>query len=159
MQRDAPSARLTLIHNPASTPHSGIALDEFEEAIGPAGQHATAYFEQYARKLPIALGLHLGQNAIVINGRVVGPFEDYAFQAADFGLLLIVELEQRIKPVVDALAQLTSELEGGRKLSNLYALAVSVVQSANLPDSNAGMFAPADQSRRRMHETLSGEHR
>lgn len=127
--------------------------------MGLAGQYATAHYEQHARSLPTALGLHPGQNGILLNGRLVGPFENYAFQAADFASLLTFELEQRIKPVVDALTSLSVTLPDGRELSDLYASAGSVVQSANLPDSNAGMFAPPDQRRARAYQGLSGDHR
>lgn len=158
-QNDSPSARLALIHNPAATLHAGVALDELEEVMGTPGQHATAHFETYRRTLPLALGLHPGHNAIVVNGRMVGPFENYAFQAADFASLLAFELEQRIKLVVEALNGLLVELPQGRELSDLYALAGSVVQRANLPDSNAGMFAAPHQGRARAYQGLSGESR
>lgn len=158
-QADSPAARLALIHNPAFTPHAGVALDELEEVMGPAGRHATEHYERHTRTLPTSLGFQAGESGIVISGRVIGPFDKYAFQAADLGSLLAFELEQRIGPVVEAIASAGLPASGETDFSDLYALAGSVVQSANLPDPSAGMFAPADQTRRRLYQSLSGEHR
>ncbi|GAA5860419.1 hypothetical protein JCM1840_000253 [Sporobolomyces johnsonii] len=106
------------------------------------------------------LGFQPGQNGIVINGRVVGPFPDGAFGLADLRALLSYELEKRINPVVAAVQGTefdTSMLERSRQ-SHLFNLASSIVQAAYLPDSAAGIFGTGTVERRRDYMALHGNH-
>lgn len=150
---------MALVHNPASGEHAGVSLDELEEVIGDPGQHAAAHYGVYGRAFASAFNLQPGANALVVNGRLVGPFENYAFQSADLASLVGFELEHRVLPVVQALFASPVTLVEDSVTADLYALACSVVQSANLPDPNAGMFAPAAVERSRECLGLAGKFR
>ncbi|GAA6009058.1 hypothetical protein JCM11491_005730 [Sporobolomyces phaffii] len=106
------------------------------------------------------LGFEPGQNGIIINGRVIGPFPDGSFGLADLRALLSYELDKRIAPVVAAVKQAgfdVSELERSQQ-SKIYNLASSIVQQAYLPDPTIGLFGGASTERRRDYMGLEGDY-
>lgn len=56
-----------------------------------------------SRDLYSKIGAVAGQQAFIINGRVVGPFPAGSFQAADINVLINYELRKRVGPVMEAL--------------------------------------------------------
>jgi UDP-glucose:glycoprotein glucosyltransferase len=56
-----------------------------------------------SRDLYSKIGAVTGQQAFIINGRVVGPFPAGSFQAADINVLINYELRKRVGPVMEAL--------------------------------------------------------
>ncbi|GAA5951905.1 hypothetical protein JCM21900_004180 [Sporobolomyces salmonicolor] len=126
---------------------------------GKQAGEASLFWEEL-QWLSHQLGFQPGQNGIVINGRVVGPFPDGAFGLADLRALLSYELEKRIYPVVAAIQGTDfdmSLLERSHQ-SHLFNLASSIVQEAYLPDSAASIFGTGAVERRRDYVALHGNH-
>ncbi|GAA5969938.1 hypothetical protein JCM3765_000374 [Sporobolomyces pararoseus] len=118
------------------------------------------FFWEELQWLVHKLGFSPGENGIVINGRVVGPFPDSSFGLPDLRTLLSYELEKRIAPVVNAFEHSgfdMSKLERSER-SKVYNLASSVVQQAYLPDPAAGLFGGSSTARRRDYLSLEGNH-
>ncbi|KAL8279773.1 hypothetical protein RQP46_007868 [Phenoliferia psychrophenolica] len=105
-------------------------------------------------------GIKRGENAVVVNGRVVGPFEDNAFTLEDLDALLEYELTKRIMPVVKSMeaAGFDPKLVSQAELPRLYMLTTSVVSEAYLPDTSAGLFAAGTVERSTGYRLLSGNH-
>lgn len=56
-----------------------------------------------SRDLCSRIGAVPGQQAFIINGRIVGPFPAGSFKAADINVLINYELRKRVGPVMEAL--------------------------------------------------------
>ncbi|GAA5982339.1 hypothetical protein JCM5350_006149 [Sporobolomyces pararoseus] len=118
------------------------------------------FFWEELQWLVHKLGFSPGENGIVINGRVVGPFPDSSFGLPDLRTLVSYELEKRITPVVNAIEHSgfdVSKLERSER-SKIYNLACSILQQAYLPDPAAGLFGGSSTERRRDYMSLEGNH-
>ncbi|GAA5851766.1 hypothetical protein JCM9279_004400 [Rhodotorula babjevae] len=106
------------------------------------------------------LGFGPGENGIVINGRVVGPFPDGAFGLPDLRTLFAHELEKRIEPIVTAFNSTVFDLMHASRstISHAYNLATSIVGAAHLPDPAQGMFGGGPVERSRSYDALLSHH-
>ncbi|BGP48159.1 killer toxin resistant protein [Rhodotorula kratochvilovae] len=106
------------------------------------------------------LGFSPGENGIVVNGRVIGPFPDGAFGLPDFRTLLTHELEKRIEPVVAAFNSTVLERINSDRahISHLYNIATSIIGFAHLPDPAKGLFGGGPVERTREYNALLSNH-
>jgi UDP-glucose:glycoprotein glucosyltransferase len=80
-------------------------------SVGTNAKRSLDYWTK-AKNLVAKFGLKPGESGMVINGRVVGPFEPTAFVSpADFTGIKSYELEKRILPVMKALIASTFDFE------------------------------------------------
>ncbi|KAK5082031.1 killer toxin resistant protein [Lithohypha guttulata] len=87
-----------------------------------------------------AIGLTPGDNAISLNGRVVGPLVD-AFTGEDFESLLDYEISERIAPVTTAITALSLEDKFSHPLD--VAKVTSIVASSLISDIPEGIYEAA----------------
>ena len=91
-------------------------------------------------------GLKAGENAIILNGRLVGPVsENTEFGAEDFSHLLSYEMTKRITPVNTALASLGLEERVDSALAS--AKVTSLVALSGMSDIPEGIFDTASTVR------------
>ncbi|KIJ15969.1 glycosyltransferase family 24 protein [Paxillus involutus ATCC 200175] len=105
------------------------------------------------------LGLKPGQRCILVNGRLVGPFESGSdFDAEDFEMLEGFEIKQRVGRVMEAI---DAVLDGGDALdvfrrAHLVSMASSIIYADQQPDpSEAGLFDSAPKPRTQNYRSLS----
>ncbi|KAK4698563.1 UDP-glucose:glycoprotein glucosyltransferase, partial [Phenoliferia sp. Uapishka_3] len=118
--------------------------------------------EEYWKRLrPLvkAFGLKPGESGLVVNGRIVGPFEDDAFGLEDIDALVEYELVKRINPVVKSIeaAGFDPSTIPRTDLPRLFMLTTSVVSEAYLPDTTAGLFATGTAERQQDFRQLEFE--
>ncbi|TCD67335.1 hypothetical protein EIP91_000256 [Steccherinum ochraceum] len=107
------------------------------------------------------LQLKPGEQALVVNGRVVGPFADGDFAAGDIQALNSYEYRKRVQPVVQALEDIFGTLKNHTResLATLIASASSIVSSIRLPDpSEAGLFNAPLRPRLRNYQLLGNDY-
>ncbi|GAA5830729.1 hypothetical protein JCM11251_001055 [Rhodosporidiobolus azoricus] len=106
------------------------------------------------------LGFKPGENGIVINGRVVGPFPDDAFELPDLQDLLDYELDKRINAAAVAVNSTSIDFTyiDRHQQSHLINLASSIVGVASLPDTTQGLFGAGPAERRRDYLRLTSNH-
>ncbi|GJN89390.1 hypothetical protein Rhopal_002370-T1 [Rhodotorula paludigena] len=133
-----------------------IYLDGVEE---PKRFDATLFWDEL-QWLASKFGVPPGENALVLNGRVVGPFSDGAFDLPDLRTLLALELEKRIEPVVNTIntTAITPFTHIRSSISHVYNVATSIVGFAHLPDPTAGMFGSPVVERSREYDILATNH-
>ncbi|KAH8101097.1 glycosyltransferase family 24 protein, partial [Cristinia sonorae] len=107
------------------------------------------------------LQLKPGQQALIVNGRIVGPFHDGDFIAEDIQALASYEYRKRVQPVVEALNNVLGSFETYTResLSTLISAASSIVSSIRLPDpSEAGLFNTPQRPRLRNYQLLGNDY-
>ncbi|KAI1789267.1 glycosyltransferase family 24 protein [Ganoderma leucocontextum] len=120
----------------------------------------SAEYEQYmnaCRLVVRQLELKPGEQAVIVNGRVVGPIKPGEFVAGDFETLAAYESHKRVKPVVDALLDVSeSHRDATREdFAGLVSIASSIVSSIQQPDpSEAGLFNAPQRPRLRNYQRL-----
>ncbi|KAG9313493.1 glycosyltransferase family 24 protein [Chiua virens] len=168
-------SRLSFIQNPeAETSRAPYRDVEYPSACGSERHHAQQPFtvtgdtdsaadiadlQQASRLIARYLGLQPGQRAILINGRLVGPFDaNSEFIAEDFEMLECFEIKQHVGRVADAI----NEIFGGDytadafKRADLISFASSIIYADQQPDpSEAGLFDTAPKPRTRNYRFLS----
>ncbi|KAI0090064.1 glycosyltransferase family 24 protein [Irpex rosettiformis] len=118
-------------------------------------------YERYIRASSAVVGmlkLAPGEQALVVNGRVVGPFGRGDFVDEDFQDLINYEVRKRIGPVVDALAEVMNIADeyDQNAYNGLVSMASSLISSIHLPDpSEAGLFNAPIRPRRRNYQSLA----
>ncbi len=133
-------------------------LDKFRnaeysrEAIDQAND-----FWQSFNPIVQTLGLQPGQQALMLNGRVVGPIpKDTNFTANDFGQLLQFEHSKRIDP---ANAALTALFPGKQLESSLNAAILSsTIALSTISDVPEGIFESAPTLRINRFDLFAGNH-
>ncbi|KAF5386468.1 hypothetical protein D9757_005906 [Collybiopsis confluens] len=108
-----------------------------------------------------SVGLDPGQNAIIINGRVVGPIIPKRFLAADFHALQEYELLKRVQPVLSALESIRSDLKtlDRASIAHITSMASSVISAIQVPDpSEVGLFDAPKRPRSRSYQTLGSQY-
>ena len=110
---EATPAKVTsvLVGGKASGPQTGegqqtIFKAAVSDLIKDSGEFTSAELRRYlksSRILAREAGIKPGESAVIINGRVVGPFQPKDFRAADFATLEDYEVRKRTGPVVGAL--------------------------------------------------------
>ncbi|KIJ61523.1 glycosyltransferase family 24 protein [Hydnomerulius pinastri MD-312] len=135
--------------------------DEFVAGKG-LGNADTFGVLQTSRLVTRQLGLEPGQRAILINGRLVGPFDSGSeFVAEDFEMLEAFEIKQRVGRVTEAI---DAVLDGGdaldiHKHANLVSTASSIIYADQQPDpSEAGLFDTVPRPRTRNYRLLSDDY-
>ncbi|KAI0715904.1 glycosyltransferase family 24 protein [Cerioporus squamosus] len=119
-------------------------------------------YEKYltaCRLVARQLELKPGEQALIVNGRVVGPMNPGEFVAGDFETLAAYEHYTRVKSVHEALLDVYEPLEDASRedAAEMIAIASSVVSSIQLPDpSEAGLFNAPQRPRLRNYQMLSG---
>ncbi|KAF9513801.1 glycosyltransferase family 24 protein [Hydnum rufescens UP504] len=99
-----------------------------------------------------SLGLKAGDAALIINGRLVGPFGEDGFTPLDFETLCSYELQKRVSSVIEVVNTTVA-------LSELYTMTASVISAAFTPDPSAqGLFGAPPQVRQRACQNLPGNH-
>ncbi|KAI0314345.1 UDP-glucose:glycoprotein glucosyltransferase-domain-containing protein [Amylostereum chailletii] len=106
------------------------------------------------------LGLRPGNSAILINGRVVGPFLGGEFLVDDFSLLEGYEFAKRIEPTLQALQAVmpsVTDLDSA-SFSHLVMTLSSIIADIRTPDpSDVGLFNQNVASRSRNYRRLASE--
>ena len=103
------------------------------------------------------LGFKPGQNAIVMNGRVVGPIPKTAsFGADDFKQLLQFEQKKRLDPANDVLTELS--LNGQIEHPSQASILVSAIAQSTISDVPEGIFESAPTLRMDKFQAWAGEH-
>ncbi|KAI6043927.1 glycosyltransferase family 24 protein [Pisolithus marmoratus] len=117
--------------------------------------------KQKMRLVARHLGLRPGEPAVLVNGRLVGPFESNSeFLEEDFATLEMFEKKKRVGQIMDALDGILHEdhLEPSKR-SDLIAVASSIIYADQLPDpSEVGPFDTAPRPRSQNYRLLSGNY-
>lgn len=125
-------------------------------------QQAHTAFLTTSRLLAREAGLRPGEQAIIVNGRLIGPFSPKSeFVSKDFATLETYELKKRVGRVAQAIEDV---LVDGTELdalayANLVSVASSIIYADQQPDpSEAGLFDSAPRARTSNYRLLSGSH-
>lgn len=115
--------------------------------------------EYWQRFQPIVntLGLLAGQNAILINGRLVGPFPDTAtFEAQEMEMLLLFEREKRLAPIYAALQdlELTDKIQDPLSVAKIS----SIVALSTISEVAEGIFEEASTFRASQFDSWNSSH-
>ncbi|KAH7929980.1 glycosyltransferase family 24 protein [Leucogyrophana mollusca] len=175
-------SRVTFVHNPTdlskNTPATLIrALGFSEEVTGGTAQaplteglafnegiddNALASFIQSSRLFTREIGLAPGERAILVNGRLVGPFDSSSnFVAGDFETLEDYEMKKRVGRVVEALGEILEDVDGleASAYSHLVSISSSIISAIQQPDPHeAGLFDTTPRPRTRNYRLLSGNY-
>ncbi|KAL6299204.1 glycosyltransferase family 24 protein [Sparassis latifolia] len=151
------------IHSPQVVISPEGSLDDIlgGTLLEDAGQETYEDFVQASRLLVRELGLAAGEQAVIVNGRVVGPLLPGGFVAEDFETLMTYELRKRVEPVVEALENIFGSLESFDRGSyaEMVALTSSVVSAIQVPDpSEVGLFNAPYKPRKLSYQLLSGKY-
>ena len=104
-----------------------------------------------------ALGLRPGQQALMLNGRIVGPIpSDSNFRASDFDQLLQFERAKRIDPANAALTTLFPEKRTENPLNA--AIISSTIALSTISDVPEGIFESAPTLRMNKFDVFAGNH-
>ena len=104
-----------------------------------------------------ALGLQPGQQAVMLNGRIVGPIpKDTAFTASDFGQLLQFERSKRIDPANAALTALFPGKQTEYPLNA--AILSSTIALSTISDVPEGIFESAPTLRIDKFDLFAGNY-
>lgn len=173
-KRNNPGVRLEIIHSPADTSkaaalnaHLKATATQLEEVAtaealkeilagasdAVTGSDFSVALAQFLSSSKIARGTQ----AILLNGRILGPILDESpFSTDDFQMLLEIEQKKRILPVYAAL----EDLALGDKLSSPLAAAriTSITALSTISDLPEGIFESAPSVRTAMYENWSSKH-
>ncbi|KAI0443042.1 UDP-glucose:glycoprotein glucosyltransferase [Xylaria telfairii] len=171
-RRSNPGVRVDIVHNPVSTGdaykinsllvESGSKLLEVEnietlEIIISGDSKQDDSFEQALTRFLDYSTLAPGNQALLINGRVVGPIDsDFVFQEDDLQQLLQFERLKRILPVYKA----AESLGLVDKVSNPIAAAklTSITALSTISDLPEGIFESASVVRTAVYDLWNSSH-
>ncbi|KAG1748320.1 glycosyltransferase family 24 protein [Suillus paluster] len=115
-----------------------------------------------SRLLAREAGLQPGEQAILVNGRLIGPIGPASeFVSEDFATLETYEMKKRVRRVVQAIEDVLTD---GTELdtvayANIISMASSIIYADQQPDpSEAGLFDSAPRPRTRNYRLLSGNY-
>ncbi|TFK82573.1 glycosyltransferase family 24 protein [Polyporus arcularius HHB13444] len=135
-----------------------FSLDDLVGTEAYTGEEYEKYLTA-CRLVVRQLELKPGEQALIVNGRVVGPMEPGKFVAGDFETLAAYEHHKRVKSVHEALLDVYEPLKDASKedAAEMTSIASSIVSSIQLPDpSEAGLFNAPQRPRLRNYQMLSG---
>ncbi|KAJ7608670.1 UDP-glucose:glycoprotein glucosyltransferase-domain-containing protein [Roridomyces roridus] len=137
--------------------------DDLTDGVGLAGYSAEDYdkFVKSSRLVARELQLAPGQQALVVNGRVVGPIKGGDFVSLDFRTLESYELRRRAEPVMKALQSIKPELMQADRASSatLISMATSVLAALQAPEPNGGgIFDAPKRPRNRNYLMLDDQY-
>lgn len=172
-KRNNPGVQLDIIHNPqtvsgASRVNAALRSgeseladmengDELEGVLGTASASEDPKHDMALSGFLTAAGLSPGSQALILNGRVIGPFTpDAPFTDDDMQQLLDYELRQRILPVYSAM----EDMGLGEKLSDPVAAAkvTSITALSAISDLPEGIFDSNTPPRTSIYDTLESNY-
>ncbi|KAG1862437.1 UDP-glucose:glycoprotein glucosyltransferase-domain-containing protein [Suillus tomentosus] len=107
-------------------------------------------------------GLQPGEQAIIVNGRLIGPFSrESEFVSEDFATLETYEMKKRVRRVAQAIEEVLADVTELDALAyaNLVSVASSIVYADQQPDpSEVGLFDSAPRARTSNYKLLSGSY-
>jgi UDP-glucose:glycoprotein glucosyltransferase len=123
---------------------------------------ARTAFLTASRLLAREAGLRPGEQAIIVNGRLIGPFSpESEFVSEDFATLEAYEIKKRVGRVAHAIEEVlidSTELDA-LAYANLVSVASSIIYADQQPDpSEAGLFDSAPRARTSSYRLLSGSY-
>ncbi|KAF9027018.1 hypothetical protein BDZ89DRAFT_1102004 [Hymenopellis radicata] len=153
------------MESPTSQPGSQAPISaegSFQTLAGEAkyDQDRVARYLRAFRLLLKELQIAPGSQAVIVNGRVLGPF-DNDFGSGDFKALEYYELSRRVEAVNTAILDIAPALSSldRASLAQLVSYASSVISSIQLPDpSEAGLFDSPQRPRSRNYAILDKEY-
>jgi UDP-glucose:glycoprotein glucosyltransferase len=170
-REENPNVELVLVHNHKSDSKrlgaytestDGLTIEALSALLAKTtnGQSITETSTaswKAAQPILEAFGLKPGQNAIVVNGRQVGPIpEDHAFSKEDIETLVTYETTKRTEPLSIALA----DLDLATKLTTPFDVAKiqSLVALSTISDVPEGIFESASTLRVSKYNNWTAEH-
>ena len=159
-RRGQSEAAVYILHNPAGSSSSGfepgvLTIEQVQEMLRSPRKDdngtAELYWETFKDKVA-EWGLKPGQNALLINGRLVGPFDQ--FSTGNFQTLLDYERRKRVSPVATAIAGLGLE----DKITSAIELAklTSLVSQSGKPELPDGIYETPSSVRINTFEVWAG---
>ncbi|KAF8888622.1 UDP-glucose:glycoprotein glucosyltransferase-domain-containing protein [Infundibulicybe gibba] len=127
--------RFSFVHNPL--PVTGESINRMSNSWLVSHLISSwPAFSTGALELTSGLRIAAGQEAIIINGRVVGPIPSGEFLSADFKTLENYEMHKRAQPVVDALEDIIPSIDVLERetLSNMISMSSAIVAAIQQPD-------------------------
>ncbi|KAI8974783.1 glycosyltransferase family 24 protein [Trametes punicea] len=127
----------------------------------PARGDAYEKYLNAGRRIARQLGLAPGEQAVIVNGRVVGPIKPGDFLAEDFETLATLEHHKRAQPVYEALLSLYEPLQEDSRedAAGIISVATSIISSIQQPDpSEVGLFNAPQRPRLRNYRRLNGNY-
>ncbi|EPQ50934.1 hypothetical protein GLOTRDRAFT_82068 [Gloeophyllum trabeum ATCC 11539] len=145
------------------------AFDDLIAGIGAsdAEVHTETYrdYVSLSQSLVKELGLPAGEQALIVNGRTIGPLKGAQFLADDFKELYTYELRKRVEPVSQALQEVASSLDfcphiiSMGTFTDVVSLASSIISAMQIPDpSESGLFNAAYRPRTRNYRLMEGNY-
>jgi UDP-glucose:glycoprotein glucosyltransferase len=166
-RREHDNTEIILIHNPRAGAEQSNASEDLLEAwikggewlepdtlaevvaqepvLSPTAANSTLLWKQ-AEPIYEALGLDPGQNALLLNGRFVGPIPaDQTFSSDDFDTFVSYESSKRMQPLSKALEtlNLVEKIESPSDFAKLQ----SLVALSTISDVPEGIFESASTLR------------
>ncbi|KAG6918623.1 hypothetical protein DXG01_013034 [Tephrocybe rancida] len=120
-----------------------------------------ADYVQASRMVVREIGVAPGQQALLVNGRVVGPIEGGDFLAADFSALENYEIRKGSEPIITALETISpsSSLADRASYANLLSMAASAIGAIQLPDpSEFSLLQTPQRPRNRQYQMLDSKY-
>ncbi|TFK48915.1 glycosyltransferase family 24 protein [Heliocybe sulcata] len=137
--------------------------DLLSELIGGVDAEVTAQtYDEYlgfGQLFAKELGLKPGEQALVVNGRIIGPMKNAQFLAGDLRELYTYEMRKRVEPVFQALQEIVPDMATFDRgtFADVVSLSSSVVSAMQIPDpSEAGLFNAAYKPRTRNYRLMEG---
>ncbi|KAJ6562664.1 glycosyltransferase family 24 protein [Mycena capillaripes] len=150
--------------SPSDGPQIPLSKDEdLTDGVGLSGYSSEDYnrFVHSSRLVARDLQLAPGDQALVINGRIVGPIQAGDFLSLDFKTLESYELRRRTEPVLQALETVKpSFMQSDRASSaNLISMTTSVLSALSAPEANGGgIFDAPKRPRQRNYRLLEDQY-
>ncbi|KAJ7651981.1 glycosyltransferase family 24 protein [Mycena polygramma] len=140
-----------------------LSTDDLTEGVGISGYSSANYdeFVRSSRLIVRDLQLAPGHQALIVNGRVVGPIQAGDFSSLDFKTLESYELRRRVEPVIQALDSINASLMQSDRASfaNLISMATSVLSALSAPEANGGgIFDVPKRPRQRNYRLLEDQY-
>ncbi|PCH34985.1 glycosyltransferase family 24 protein [Wolfiporia cocos MD-104 SS10] len=169
LHRASPSRLLRLlgfgdVAAPKQSPQTVISAEDSLDDILSGTVLTDAEYDEFvtaSRLIAREVGLAPGDQAVVVNGRVVGPILPGEFLADDFTVLYLYELRKRIQPVADALNSIMDSFNDydRESRSDTVSIASSIVSAIQIPDpSEVGFFNTPQKPRQRKYQLLESEY-
>ncbi|KAH9887933.1 glycosyltransferase family 24 protein [Cubamyces lactineus] len=156
-------AILSLGHQTEDVTQTPLSDSEIEDILAdlPGSEEAYVKYLNACRLIVRKLELKPGEQAVIVNGRVVGPMPPGEFLADDFETLTAFEHFKRVQPVHEALLSVYEPLKDGSKedVAQMTSVVSSIISSIQQPDpSEVGLFNAPQRPRLRNYRRLSGDY-
>ncbi|KAL2179491.1 glycosyltransferase family 24 protein [Thermothelomyces heterothallicus CBS 202.75] len=173
-RRDQPGVRVDIVHNPKDVTRSASQLNQrikareselsavsrlldLETILGSGEAQADPGYDAALAAFLASAKLQAGDNALILNGRVVGPIQSAEdFSKEDFDQLLNAERASRILPVYKAVEDLGLDDKISGPLDA--AKVTSVTALSGISDLPQGIFGSAPSLRTTAFNKLNSTH-